>query len=243
MPAIPAKTLEQMWAKVENAVSRTTGLVQVWNSKGSSTGNASVWALDLTLQQGWGKSMLGDRDERVVIGCYVSRDFNKPKEALTVELKDRSVNRNSVYNPLVKPRLLPCAAHWRLVCKLALGHKKLVVWEAITPNPHYIALGMLATTTEEPPGQEELRCVPRSWCVESEMREKVWEDSSGRGLYMINSLGFLAASNQAYMPPKGPFFDIKKELRTGHKFALGHHVNAGVVFPAAGVSRSFGMPF
>ena len=31
MPAIPAKTLEQMWAKVENAVSRTTGLVQVWS--------------------------------------------------------------------------------------------------------------------------------------------------------------------------------------------------------------------
>jgi hypothetical protein len=55
------------------------------------------------------------------------------QEALTVELKDRSVNRNSVYNPLVKPRLLPCAAHWRLVCKLALGHKKLVVWEAVSP--------------------------------------------------------------------------------------------------------------
>ena len=34
--------------------------------------------------------------------------------------------------------------------------------EQITPNPHYIALGMLATTTEEPPGQEELRCVPPS---------------------------------------------------------------------------------
>ena len=31
------------------------------------------------------------------------------------------------------------------------------------------------------------------------------------------------------MPPKGPFFDIKKELRTGHKFPLGTFVRVWCV--------------
>jgi hypothetical protein len=105
------------------------------------------------------------------------------------------------------------------------------------------ACSMVATSTDAEPGAEEVRCVPRSWCVESDMRLKVWEDDEGRGVYIINTLGMLAASSKPYMPPNGPFYDIKKELRTGHKFALGHPVNAGILYPAAGLSRSSGMPF
>ena len=32
---------------------------------------------------------------------------------------------------------------------------------------------------------------------------KVWEDEEGRGLYVVNTLGSLAASNKPYMPPAG----------------------------------------
>ena len=39
---------------------------------------------------------------------------------------------------------------------------------------------------------------PRSFA-----RMKVWEDEEGRGLYVVNTLGSLAASNKPYMPPAG----------------------------------------
>jgi len=147
---------------------------------------------------------MGDRDEKIAIGTYVCKDHDKPTNPLTIELKDRSVLRNSEWNKFVKPRLLPCPAHWRQLCEFSFppSHKKLVIWEAVTPNPHFVALGMVATPTNDSPGAEDLRCVPRSWCVESEMRDKVWEDDEGRGLYVINSLGCLAASAVPYMPPK-----------------------------------------
>jgi hypothetical protein len=54
--------------------------------------------------------------------------------------------------------------------------------------------------------------------------------SFSKVLYIValNSLStrelILENLSQAYMPPKGPFFDIKKELRTGHKFPLGTFV-------------------
>jgi hypothetical protein len=51
MPAIPSKSLEQMFAKVQAALCKTTGLTEVWTSKGSNNGRCSLWALDLTLQQ------------------------------------------------------------------------------------------------------------------------------------------------------------------------------------------------
>ena len=31
---------------------------------------------------------------------------------------------------------------------------------------------------------------------------------------------------------QGPFFDLKQELQTGHKFALAHGRNAGILYPA-----------
>jgi len=220
-----------------------TGLVEIWNSSGTTTGKASLWGLDLTLQQRWGARMMGDRDEKVAIGTYVSQDVRKPSDPITVEMKDRSVLRKSEWNKLIKPRLLPPPAHYRQVCKFERGHKKMVIWEAVAPSPHYLALSMLATATEDMPGGGDMCCVPSSWCVESDMRLKVWEDEEGRGLYIINSLGLLAASSKPYMPPAGPFYDIKKELRTGHKFALGHPVNAGILYQAAGTSRSLGTTF
>ena len=140
--------------------------------------------------------------EQISIGTYVSREHEKPTDPLTIELKDRSVLRNSEWNKFVKPRLLPCPSHWRQLCEFSQGHKKLFIWEAVTPNPHFVALSMLATHTNDSPAPDSLRCLPRSWCVESDMRDKVWEDDEGRGLYVINSLGCLAASAVAYMPPK-----------------------------------------
>jgi len=140
MPMIPAKTLENMFAKLTSAECKFTGLVEIWNSKGTSTGKASIWALDLSSQRGWGARVMGNRDERVVIGYYLAADYVKPKEAMTVEMKDHSVRRDSDWNNLIKPRLLPCPANFRQVCKLTRDGKQLVVWEPVPPNAHFVAL-------------------------------------------------------------------------------------------------------
>lgn len=47
------------------------------------------------------------------------------------------------------------------------GDKALYVWRPVPPSSVFVALGMIATTTEAPPPQDSVRCVPRRWVVES----------------------------------------------------------------------------
>eukprot|EP01052_Picozoa_sp_SAG31_P070349 SAG31_NODE_29204_length_399_cov_0.846667_1_plen_50_part_01 len=46
-----------------------------------------------------------------------------------------------------------------------LGEHSIYVWKPIPPGKHFVALGMLATTTDEPPARESVHCVPRRWVV------------------------------------------------------------------------------
>lgn len=47
------------------------------------------------------------------------------------------------------------------------GDKALYVWRPVPPSSVFVALGMIATTTDAPPPQDSVRCVPRRWVVES----------------------------------------------------------------------------
>lgn len=47
------------------------------------------------------------------------------------------------------------------------GDKALYIWRPVPPSSVFVALGMIATTTEAPPPQDSVRCVPRRWVVES----------------------------------------------------------------------------
>lgn len=49
----------------------------------------------------------------------------------------------------------------------ASGDKALFVWRPVPPSSAFVAMGMVVTTTEEPPSQDSVRCVPRRWVIES----------------------------------------------------------------------------
>ncbi len=54
--------------------------------------------------------------------------------------------------------------------------------EGLGPGLTCSAKGMVATTTEDPPAIDAVRCVPKGWCVQSKVKPKlVWEDSGAGG--------------------------------------------------------------
>ncbi|CAM9367518.1 unnamed protein product, partial [Sphacelaria rigidula] len=47
------------------------------------------------------------------------------------------------------------------------GEKAVYMWRPVPPSSAFVAMGMIVTTTEEPPPYDSVRCVPRRWVVES----------------------------------------------------------------------------
>ena len=57
----------------------------------------------------------------------------------------------------------PHPAAYRLVWSKTLGDQPLFAWEAEPPSDAFVCLGMLFTTTSEPPALGAMRCVHRAW--------------------------------------------------------------------------------
>ena len=96
--------------------------------------------------------------------------------------------------------------------------KPLFVWEPIAPDQEYVALGMICTTSSDPPKLDMVRCVPRQWVSPTSFRPvKIWNDSgtSGRpgSLWRVNSMGLMAAC-LGHDPPSGPFYELRADIFT-----------------------------
>ena len=94
--------------------------------------------------------------------------------------------------------------------------------EAVPPEG-YIGMGMVATTTENPPPLDAVQMVPKEWTVVSKMRPQLlWTDEGTGGragsLWTINRIGLFAAVAGHKAPP-GPFYDFKAETF----LVLDHH--------------------
>ena len=89
---------------------------------------------------------------------------------------------------------------------LQSGTTPVFFWQPVpTDAAAYVALGMVATLSEEPPSTKLVQCVPRSWVEPAPDDVKmVWADSGAGGkpgsLWSVGSLGLLAAA-QAQRPP------------------------------------------
>ena len=56
--------------------------------------------------------------------------------------------------------------------------KGLYLWQPVPPSIDYVALGMVATTTPEPPPAVCMRCVYKNWVVRAAAApQMVWDDS------------------------------------------------------------------
>ncbi|CAM9959439.1 unnamed protein product, partial [Hapterophycus canaliculatus] len=158
---------------------------------------------------------------RLCLGYYAREGFagwtrkEQDVEPQSVEITDTGKWRLRHGNKLdvVCQSLFPKPVRFREVWKQVPGDKALFVWRPVPPSSAFVAMGMVITTTEEPPPQDSVRCVPRRWVVESTFKPvKVWDDAGTEGragsIWMVNSLHLMAAV-VGHDPPQGPFWDMK----------------------------------
>ena len=113
-----------------------------------------------------------------------------------------------------------CKRVW--TCQL-YSKQQMYVWRAVPPSEEFVSLGIVCTTSENPPAPDTMRCVHRSWIKVSEVTPvKVWDDSGSWGqkgsFRIVNSLNLLCVT-EGHEAPVGPFFD----LITPKFQALDHH--------------------
>ena len=153
-------------------------------------------------------AMLGTRDQRLILGHFVTAGYEKPggSSCKTLELRDRSVYRDSVYNAPVLAQLLPLPLRFREALRVVKGSATLCVWEAEPPDERFVALGMVATVSPGPasaqPPADAVRCVPLGWCTRAPENglEEIWRDGLAGALWRVRQTGLLVAAKGAAPP-------------------------------------------
>ena len=99
-------------------------------------------------------------------------------EIVTIEITDTSVQHSlssSEYMSAVVEQLFPAPLRYRLAWHDAHAKPPLYIWRPVPPSPLFVAVGMLATTTEEPPELTAMSCLPRRFAaVESSLPRNIW---------------------------------------------------------------------
>ena len=210
----------------------------VWNSEDTqSHQQVSVWAPTVRWRAWRGcvcsarspplarqaiRSLITKNRVRVCLGHYASSGLHDPlkgaaaatKKFLTIELTDMATLRFRREKALqaVLDRILPPPVRFKLVWHLARGNKSLYAWKPVAPE-QFVALGMVCTTTDEPPSAASIRCVPMRWCALTTTRPtKVWDDTGGGGgkagsIWTVNSMDMIAVV-QGHDPPRDPSYEL-----------------------------------
>lgn len=120
--------------------------------------------------------------------------------------------------------VLPHPRRYKLAWATTLGGKPLYVWRPIAPSGAYVALGFVASTTEEEPPCSAVHCVPARWCVETRAPARLVAEAGGVGaasrpgsLWTVNEAGLLGAT-AGHARPTEPFYELREDI-----FRLEHH--------------------
>lgn len=214
---VTVRVPETVLASIKIKVKRVTKFTKIWTSQGSmSRQKGSVWKPEI---KGVDKSFRQNKT-LVPIGHYCGSDFDNPNrdstDRLTIEVTDTSGNwvGGSNWLALVLDRYMPYPARFRLSWSLTHGSNPFYAWEPVPPGDGFVALGMVGTTTENPPDIKCVRCVTIDWVRESKYLKKVWVDSGSGGregsLWLFNTLnlvGFVAGHD----PPRQKVWDLKSQ--------------------------------
>eukprot|EP00301_Raphidiophrys_heterophryoidea_P026236 c9007_g1_i1.p1 GENE.c9007_g1_i1~~c9007_g1_i1.p1 ORF type:complete len:1470 (+),score=397.75 c9007_g1_i1:657-4412(+) len=186
---------------------------EMWTSRGSMAHKkASVW--HMLTHVGFSKA----NSKRVCLGDYAVEGFTSPNrksKLLRMQLEDKNVmgiQSSTRLNDAARVRM-PHPVRFRQVWSQQRGERPIYVWQPIPPSPDFVALGMLATNSEEPPEPESVHCVPKSWTNQiAEPPTFVWDDSGTGGrpgsIWRIGKLGLMVVT-VGHEVPKGPFFELK----------------------------------
>jgi hypothetical protein len=231
-PELPMSILGQIKVKVK----KLEKCDEVWRSAGIATKfKTSIWE-DRTGSH----HMLGGRNRlRVNLGHFCSSAFTAPKgDRYTLEITDLSVNavQHSKWLALTVKQVLVHPSRFHRVWGIQTGNSPLFVWEPIPPSEEFIALGMVATLTEEPPAVRSVHCVPREWCDQAmDLNKMIWSDAGASGkpgsLWAVGTLGLLAASQGTVAPGK-----FSWQLKQG-RFTLGESLTQTIASGAIRVGH------
>lgn len=108
---------------------------------------------------------------------------------------------------------MPHPFKFKQVWSYQKGEQKLVVWKSVPPSPDFVSLGMIATTSDDDPPIECVRCVPKGWCIPANMApRRIWDNAGSGGklgsFWIMNSLGLLFAS-EGNDPPKSDVWELR----------------------------------
>ena len=142
------------------------------------------------------------------------------KSYFTIEVTDtaalRLIQRSRALSSALD-KVLPHPIKFKNVWQMARGGgTALYGWKATPPDVSFVALGMICTTTENPPELTCMRCVPLIWCVPSRKPPvKIWDDSGAGGgrpgsIWAINSINLIAIV-QGHDIPMDTFYDLNSE--------------------------------
>lgn len=210
----------------EVRVRDATSFQEVWAVSGHGAGTwsepaVSIWAPPPDAA-GLGKATM-----RVCIGHYPSTVGNPAKAKGTPRRKilELASTGSSVLGGLgaadkfaeVARVAMPHPRRYKLVWSTLVAGKPLFVWRPVAPSADYVALGLLATTTDTPPPESAVHCVPRSWCELTHARPpKRVAEAGGQGgqskpgaLWVVNHAMLLGAT-QGRNPPEEDFYDLRK---------------------------------
>jgi len=126
-----------------------------------------------------------------------------------------SLFRSKFLEPARLNYLLPHPIHYKMAWATQRADGSGVwFWRPIPPSPHFVALGMVATSSVEQPKLTDVRCVPKGWTVPSRLNPlMLWDDSGSSGrkgsLWQVGSLGLLHASEGHELAPDDKFVDMQ----------------------------------
>jgi Ca2+-binding EF-hand superfamily protein len=236
MILIPDAVVRGFKAKVREPADFT----RLWSSEDTlSREPASVWAPSTQ-----GGLFSGDKF-LACVGHYASPDHHKyPTEVKLVRLRNARGGRFSPsadHKADMVRRYMPHPRRFQQVWNKQLGEDSIYVWKPIPHAKRFVALGMVVTTTDEPPEREIMHCVPRRWVMPTAFEpQMVWDDSGTGGrpgsLWVVNELGLMAATT-GHFRPQGTFYTLKSEgFYIGPNDDLGASPSGKIITGEVGVS-------
>ena len=165
----------------------------------------------------------------ICVGHYASQGFGKIHDEVSrmyVTLTDTTswrVFKSQHLEQEIVDFLMPHPIRYVEVWRHKAEDRQLFIWRPIPPSPAFVALGMLASPSDDPPDVTECRCVPKPWVTASTFRpNQIWKDAGGGGrpgsFWALNSLGLLQGTEQHSLP-KGEFYDLRQsDFMASHGF-------------------------
>jgi hypothetical protein len=192
----------------------------VWTSRGTmARREASIWNAVHP------SSFMTKRNRtRIHIGHYVAAGLgNAAKNSAPSSIKSRTLEivdlatstvfRSKMLEPARLNSIMPYPLNFKLIYGQQKGESTLYIWKAVPPTPAYVALGMMATTTQDPPPLNAMRCVPKAWCVPASRYpfKQIWDDSGTGGkkgsFWLMNTFGLLQVT-EGHEKPEGEFWEL-----------------------------------